>query len=96
MGDYHVRFCEGLGGGSSPGLLGTYVSSHVHVVISKVRLWGRFCLVSLGVPSESMLSMLVPLLVLPQFLHYVFDAFLWRLHEGDPRWKMILLGGAHQ
>ena len=47
----------------------------------------------LEVPSESALALVVPLLALPQFLHYVFDAFLWRLHAGDPRWKAVLLGG---
>jgi hypothetical protein len=51
---------------------------------------------SLGTPSETMLAMIVPLLILPQVLHYVFDAFLWRLHEGDPRWKTVLLGGIVQ
>ncbi len=47
-------------------------------------------------PSESMLALIVPLLVLPQFLHYVYDAFLWRLHAGDPQWKTVLLGGSPQ
>ena len=48
---------------------------------------------NMEVPSEPLLALLVPLLVLPQFLHYVFDAFLWRLHAGDPQWKSVLLGG---
>jgi hypothetical protein len=51
---------------------------------------------SVGAPSESVLAFIVPLLVLPQFLHYVFDAFLWRLHTGDPQWRAVLLGGETQ
>ena len=51
---------------------------------------------TIGAPSDSMLALIVPLLVLPQFLHYVFDAFLWRLHAGDPQWKTVLLGGTAQ
>lgn len=41
---------------------------------------------------EVALSLLVPLLMLPQFLHYVYDAFIWRLRDGDPQWKDVLFG----
>ena len=50
----------------------------------------------IGAPPEGALAFLVPLLVLPQLLHYVFDAFLWRLHTGDPQWRAVLLGGTSQ
>lgn len=45
-------------------------------------------------PSELVLSFIVPLLVLPQLLHYVFDGVIWRIHDGDPRWREVLFGGA--
>ncbi len=51
---------------------------------------------TLGAPPESLLAMIVPLLILPQLLHYVYDGFLWRLHEGDPQWKTVLLGVSTQ
>jgi hypothetical protein len=41
---------------------------------------------------EFVLPLLVPLLMLPQFLHYVYDAFIWRLRDGDPQWKEVLFG----
>jgi hypothetical protein len=41
------------------------------------------------------LSLVVPLLMLPQFLHYVYDAFIWRFRDGDPLWKDVLFGGNH-
>ncbi len=49
---------------------------------------------ALEAPSNAVLSIVVPLLALPQLLHYIFDAFIWRLHAGDPQWKTILLGGS--
>ena len=41
---------------------------------------------------EVALALLVPLLMLPQFLHYVYDAFIWRLRDGDPQWREVLFG----
>lgn len=42
------------------------------------------------VDSRHTLTWLVPLLVLPQVVHYVLDAFIWRLKDGDEQWKKIL------
>ena len=43
-------------------------------------------------PGESALSALVPLLALPQAVHYVMDAWLWRFDGSNPGLRENLLG----
>lgn len=33
------------------------------------------------------LSFIVPLLALPQITHYILDGFIWKIREGDFKWK---------
>lgn len=42
-------------------------------------------------PLQPLQVLLVPLLILPQVLHYIFDAVIWRLRHGDPLWSTVLL-----
>ncbi len=41
--------------------------------------------------NQALLTLLVPLLALPQSTHYIFDAFLWRFRGKNNSWKKILL-----
>jgi hypothetical protein len=43
------------------------------------------------VQSEYIMVWLVPLLSLPQSVHYVLDAFIWKHNLKDSEWKKILL-----
>ena len=43
-------------------------------------------------PSAALLSVLVPLLALPQATHYLLDAWLWRFDGSNPRLAERLLG----
>jgi hypothetical protein len=43
------------------------------------------------VDSESVMIWLVPLLSLPQSVHYILDAFIWKHNLKDSEWKKILL-----
>jgi hypothetical protein len=43
------------------------------------------------VNSDSILAWLVPLLSLPQSVHYILDAFIWKHNLKDSEWKKILL-----
>lgn len=40
---------------------------------------------SMQLPRE-MVSLIVPLLILPQLTHYILDAFIWRIRKDDFRW----------
>lgn len=42
--------------------------------------------------SDEMLVWLVPLLALPQLVHYLLDAVIWRLHAPGTVWARVLLG----
>jgi hypothetical protein len=42
------------------------------------------------IDSPQTLTWLVPLLTVPQATHYVFDAFIWRVHFDQGRWQRIL------
>lgn len=37
--------------------------------------------------SKELLSIVVPLLALPQLTHYILDAFIWRIRKDDFRWS---------
>ncbi|MDE1151654.1 MAG: hypothetical protein PW788_03875 [Micavibrio sp.] len=43
------------------------------------------------VRSDDMMVWLVPLLSLPQSVHYILDAFIWKHNLKDSEWKKILL-----
>ena len=43
------------------------------------------------IQDRTILSVLIPLLALPQSTHYIFDAFLWRVRGKDSKWKNMLL-----
>jgi len=43
-----------------------------------------------SIKSNLLLSLVVPLLALPQSTHYLFDAFLWRTKGPDSRWKTVV------
>ncbi len=56
---------------------------------------GAFFLHWLGLPaiqSPELLSLLVPLLAVPQITHYVLDAFIWRVSKPDAAFKELLPG----
>lgn len=38
----------------------------------------------------TLLSIIIPLLTVPQITHYVLDAFIWRLRERNTPWKAVL------
>ena len=40
--------------------------------------------------DKTMLTLLVPLLALPQATHYIFDAFIWRTQGNNSEWKKML------
>lgn len=42
------------------------------------------------ISSGQTLVWLVPLLAMPQITHYVLDAFIWRMQQGNTNWKEIL------
>ncbi|MEO6722512.1 MAG: hypothetical protein ABIN67_19235 [Ferruginibacter sp.] len=37
--------------------------------------------------NKSILSLIVPLLALPQVTHYIIDGFIWRVRKDDFKWK---------
>ena len=37
--------------------------------------------------SENLLSILVPLLALPQITHYILDGFIWKIRKDEFKWK---------
>ena len=37
--------------------------------------------------SKPLLSVLVPLLILPQLTHYILDGFIWKIKQDDFKWK---------
>jgi hypothetical protein len=37
-----------------------------------------------------LLTLIIPLLALPQFTHYIFDGLLWRVRRDDGHWKSVL------
>lgn len=37
-------------------------------------------------PGESLLSIIVPLLAVPQLTHYIIDGFVWRIKKNDLEW----------
>lgn len=43
-----------------------------------------------AVKSEDIMVWLIPLLALPQAVHYVLDAFIWKHNLKDSEWKKIL------
>lgn len=47
--------------------------------------------------EASILSLLIPLLAVPQATHYVLDAFIWRVRKPDPGFQALLdtKGGAY-
>ena len=49
-----------------------------------------------AVSDPALLSILVPLLALPQVTHYMIDAFIWRMRkEGDrDGWQSLIFGGS--
>lgn len=53
------------------------------------QLFGLFNALPI-INSPQSLAWLVPLLALPQTTHYILDAFIWRLHRTDTKWKKIL------
>jgi hypothetical protein len=44
------------------------------------------------IENPALLSMLVPLLALPQSTHYVLDAFIWKMNSKNPDLNVHLLG----
>lgn len=38
-------------------------------------------------PGDALLSLLVPLLALPQITHYVIDAYIWRVRKDELKWS---------
>ncbi|MFY9309650.1 MAG: hypothetical protein WAQ28_11440 [Bacteroidia bacterium] len=42
--------------------------------------------------SKSLMSLLVPLLALPQLLHYFIDGFIWKIKKDRYGWSTLLLG----
>jgi hypothetical protein len=40
--------------------------------------------------DATLLSLLVPLLAVPQATHYVLDAFIWRVRKPDPGFQSVL------
>lgn len=53
-------------------------------------IFGPFSLLP-PVKSEDIMVWLIPLLALPQAVHYVLDAFIWKHNLKDSEWKKILL-----
>jgi len=47
-----------------------------------------------AVESPELLTLLVPLLAVPQVTHYVLDAFIWRVSRPDATFHELLPGGA--
>ncbi len=45
-----------------------------------------------AIPDHAILSMVVPLLAVPQATHYVLDAFIWRMRKPDRGFAEILHG----
>ncbi|MBL7947060.1 MAG: hypothetical protein JNN32_13430 [Flavobacteriales bacterium] len=46
------------------------------------------------VNDHALLSIIVPLLALPQVTHYIIDAFIWRMRKGGDRdgWQSLIFG----
>jgi hypothetical protein len=44
---------------------------------------------SFGQANEDLMIILVPLLTLPQFTHYVLDGFIWKIGEENFYWKKL-------
>lgn len=42
--------------------------------------------------AKDSLSLIIPLLTLPQATHYVLDGFIWRLRDNDSNWYKVLFG----
>lgn len=38
-------------------------------------------------PGKELLNILVPLLALPQFTHYILDGFIWKIKKNEIRWN---------
>jgi hypothetical protein len=55
-----------------------------------LSIFGLFRLLP-RVNSDSAMIWLVPLLSLPQSVHYILDAFIWKHNLKDSEWKKILL-----
>lgn len=47
------------------------------------------------IDQQALLSILVPLLALPQVTHYIIDAFIWRMRKENDRdgWQRAVFGG---
>lgn len=41
--------------------------------------------------DELLLSVVVPLLALPQLVHYIIDGFIWRIRKDDFQWRATVL-----
>jgi hypothetical protein len=37
--------------------------------------------------SDTLLSLIVPLLALPQITHYILDGFIWKIREDKFKWN---------
>jgi|694.fasta_scaffold02195_3 hypothetical protein len=44
------------------------------------------------VDEHAVLSLLVPLLALPQVTHYIIDAFIWRMRKDRDGWQAVVFG----
>ncbi|MCW3084006.1 MAG: hypothetical protein JWP12_1372 [Bacteroidetes bacterium] len=42
--------------------------------------------------SKNLMSLLIPLLALPQLLHYFIDGFIWKIKKDKYGWSSVLLG----
>ena len=49
-------------------------------------VWNRF----VSLEASAGLSLLVPLLAVPQATHYVLDAFIWKLNSNNPDLRKYL------
>jgi hypothetical protein len=78
-----------------------YVAVLVFVAFLEEALWDGvvwrdhgavfFWIWGLMEPLQPLQVLLVPLFIVPQVLHYIFDAVIWRLRHGDPLWSTVLL-----
>ena len=90
---------------SRPSWIGAFVAlllvfAFFEEAIWDVLVWGQHTLIfglrhhSGFIKDSASLSLIIPLLAVPQATHYVLDAFIWKLNSSNPDLKVYLLGNS--
>ena len=90
---------------SRPSWIGAFVAlllvfAFFEEAIWDVLVWGEHTLIfglrhhSGFIKDSASLSLIIPLLAVPQATHYVLDAFIWKLNSSNPDLKVYLLGNS--